>query len=61
MGNVVVVLILLIIAALSVRSAVKHYRGRGSCCGNCDNCKNSAQNRLCRPQPDVLSIETEAE
>ena len=33
MGTIVVILILVVIAAIALRGALKHFKGEGACCG----------------------------
>lgn len=38
MGNIVIIIILAAIAALALRSGIKHFKGEGGCCGGCTAC-----------------------
>lgn len=38
MGTLVIIAILVVIAAFAVRSAIRHMKGEGGCCGGCCTC-----------------------
>jgi copper chaperone len=41
MGNVIIVAILVILAAIAVSSTVKHFKGEGGCCGGSGTMKEN--------------------
>ena len=48
MGNIIVAVVLIVIAALALRSAIKHFKGKGSCCGGCcGGCCDSEPGKGC--------------
>lgn len=48
MGNIIVVIVLVVIAALALRSAIKHFKGQSGCCGGCcGGCCDSEPEKRC--------------
>ncbi len=38
MGNIVIILILSITILLALRPTIRHFKGKGGCCGDCCRC-----------------------
>lgn len=49
MGNIIIIAILLIITAFAIKGTLKHFKGRGSCCGG-DGCDGSCCGGNVRPK-----------
>ncbi|MCH5187855.1 MAG: FeoB-associated Cys-rich membrane protein [Oscillospiraceae bacterium] len=48
MGNIIVAVVLVIIALLALRSAIKHFKGQSGCCGDCcGGCCDSESGKRC--------------
>lgn len=38
MGNIIVIIIIGAIVLLALRPTIKHFKGKGGCCGDCCHC-----------------------